>query len=129
MFNVLEKTKPAGLLKKFFQVLFQVIITNEVSVSILWAYIFISVFILVRRRVYKTDYLRHIYVQQLMASNFAKSGKNFKRELYLNFIILFSNYCLFYCRFVMFQKCFLNKPKWGAKRLLGGGGHGLPWHS
>ena len=68
--------------------MFQVIITNEVPVVILQAYIPIPRDI--RKRVFIRRLLRHIYVQQLVASNFAKTGENFKRELCLNFIIPFS---------------------------------------
>ena len=34
--------------------------------------------------------LRHIYAQQFVARNFANNRENFKRELCLNIIILFS---------------------------------------
>ena len=44
-------------------------------------------------------WLRRIFVQQLVASNFVKNGKNFKRKLCLNVIISFSviAWCLNFC--------------------------------
>ena len=32
----------------------------------------------------------------------------------------FLHHCLLFCRYVMFQKRILSKPKWGHKQPLGG---------
>ena len=72
--------------KKCFHVLFQFIITNEVSVPVA----ILNAYILIPRRIRKDVLIRRIiasqlqYVQQLVASNFAKNGEKFKRELCLN---------------------------------------------
>ena len=72
--------------------------------------------------------MRHIYVQQLVASNFAKWRK-FQTRIMFKHSYSFFQYYLLYCRYVMFQKRFLSKPKRGGggghKQSLGG--HGLPW--
>ena len=77
--------KTAGLLKKCFHLLFQVIITNEIPVTLLEAYIPIP------RHIRKGVLIRRIigshYVKQLVASNFANKRENFKRELCLKIII------------------------------------------
>ena len=60
--------------------MFQVIITNEVPVMIVYAYISLLTHfkdLLIRR------ILRHIYAKQLVAANFAKNRKNGERELSL----------------------------------------------
>ena len=33
----------------------------------------------------------------------------------------FFHHCLLYCRYVVFQKRFLSKPKWGAQAVVRGG--------
>ena len=64
---------------------------------------------------------RHPCVQQLVASNFAKNGENFERELCLNVIILFS--IIVSCLVVTWcsENVFWVNRNGGHKQLLGGG--------
>ena len=73
-----------------YHVLFHVIITNEVPVTILQAYISIS------RRIRKGVLIRRNIASDIcdtavkVASNFEKNRKNVRGELCLNVIILFT---------------------------------------
>ena len=63
-------------------------ITNEVPVTILQAYF--SLPRRIRKAILIRRLLRQIYVQQLVARNFAKNQENFKGELCLNVITPFA---------------------------------------
>ena len=71
-----------------FHVLFQVMITKEVPVPILKAYIPIP------RHIHKGVFIRQTiashFCTAVMASNFEKNPENYKRELSLNVFIPFS---------------------------------------
>ena len=59
--------------------------------------------------------MRHIYAQQLVASNFANNRENFQQKLFMfERYYLYFHYSLCSYRYVMFQKRILSKPKWGA---------------
>ena len=91
--------------------MFQVIITNEVP-----AFRDTSV-----KACQYDGLLRRIYVLQLVASNFAKNRKNFKRELFSNAnYYFFFHYCLLSCSYAMLQKNNLSKPKWEAQAVIRG---------
>ena len=77
-----------------YHVLFHVITTNEVPVTILQAYIFLSRHIrkdvLIRRQIYVTT-------QQLVANNFAKNRVNVKTELMSESYDSFFHHCVLSC--------------------------------
>ena len=73
-----------------------------------------SVFI--KRRVYNTDYLRHIYVRTapVGGQQFRIEWRKLQTRIMLELYYPFFHYCLLYYRYVMFQKRFLSKPKLGS---------------
>ena len=82
--------------------MFQVTITSKVLVPVTILYACIGL-------------LRHIYAQQLIASNFAKNQENFKQCL--NVIILFPLLSVaLWLRDV--SKRIMSKPKWGEQSAV-----------
>ena len=113
------KKETVGLLKKCFHVLFQVIITNEIPVTLLLAYIPIP---------------RHVLIRWIIGSRLCtavggqqfckQSGKLQTRIMFENYYS-FVHYCLLSSRYVMLQKSILNEIKWGAQAVVKGGRR--PW--
>ena len=84
------------------------------------------------RHIRKGKFIRRIIVSHLCTAvggqQFRKKWKKFQMRIMFELYYSFFHYFLLYCCYVMFQKRFLSKPKWGGgTRSCLGRGHGIPW--
>ena len=96
----------------------QVIIANEVPVTILSAYIPIS------RRIRKGVLIWRIIASHLCTTvgrqQFREKSRKLQKIIIFERYYFFSHYCLLSCRYVMLQRSILSKPKWGAQAAVRG---------
>ena len=68
--------------------------------------------------------IKRIITSRLCAAvgghEFRKEWRNLQTKIMFEHYYSFFRYCLFSCRYVMFQKSILSKPKWGNKQWLAG---------
>ena len=90
----------------------QVIITNEIPVTLLQAYIPIP------RHFRKSVLIRRIIGSRLckavVGQQFSKRSRKLQTRIMFENYYFFFHYCLLSCRYAMLQKSILNKPKWGG---------------
>ena len=96
----------------------QVIITNEVAVTILQAYIPIS------RHIHKGVLIRRIIASHLCTTvgrqQFCDESRKLQKRIIFERYYFFFHYYLLSCRYVMLQRSILSKPKWGAQAFIMG---------
>ena len=114
-----SKKSKTAVFKKCFYVLFQVIITNEVPETILYAYIPIP------RYIRKGVLIRRILTSHLCTAvggqQFQKESQKLLMRIKFERYYSFFHYCLLSCRYVMLKKRVLNKPKCPPPRSYGTG--------